>query len=70
MSRSAAPIFADEILAAPAYRTLKISTTESADATWDAFAVLVIEMISCRAARANSAALVKGVTASDNVLPL
>jgi len=33
-------------LAQPEYRTLKISTTDRADATWDAFAVLVIEMIS------------------------
>jgi hypothetical protein len=49
------------MFADPAYKTLRTSITESAEATCDAFATLVILIISCLAANANSAAFVKGV---------
>jgi hypothetical protein len=54
-----------EILAEPVYKTLKISTTERAEATCEALATLVIEMISWRAARANSAASEKEALLCD-----
>jgi hypothetical protein len=56
MSRSGLSILDTEIFAEPVYKTLKTSITERAEATWEALATLVIEIISWRAARANSAA--------------
>ena len=56
MSRSTSSKVSGVMFALPVYRTLKISITESADPTCDALAELVIDIISRRAARANSGA--------------
>ena len=69
ISRDSSSKFLGDMFADPAYKTLKTSMTERAEATCDAFAILVILIISCRAASASSAALVKGVWIFSNELP-